>query len=218
MLPDQAVSWVTGVIGAGSRVAWGRRLRRGSWHVNHAMDVIDSRGRTHRVVLRRWARPGWEDDDPDYTVEREVHVLGLLRPAPVPAPEVIAADPAGSQCDVPAILLTRLPGHSPRPADIPGRHRRWTRALTSFGRMPTAPTPACTARRRSEARRPGRTRPCGQLDGGPLHVVAHRRCLALRNGDSVSLDAGEFAAARQLVIGDRRVSVLRRSLTQCDRY
>ncbi len=122
MLPDQAVSWVTGVIGAGSRVAWTRRLCRGSWHVNHAMDVIDSRGRTHRVVLRRWARPGWEDDDPDYTVEREVRVLGLLRPAPVPAPEVIAADPAGAQCDVPAILLTRLSGHSPRPADISGEN------------------------------------------------------------------------------------------------
>jgi aminoglycoside phosphotransferase (APT) family kinase protein len=134
MLPDQAVSWVTGVIGAGSRVARTRRLRRGSWHVNHAMDVIDSRGRTHRVVLRRWARPGWEDDDPDYTVEREVRVLGLLRPAPVPAPEVIAADPGGAQCDVPAILLTRLSGHSPRPADIPGENscRQLAEALTQI--------------------------------------------------------------------------------------
>jgi aminoglycoside phosphotransferase (APT) family kinase protein len=122
VLPDQAVSWVTGVIGAGSRVAWTRRLRRGSWHVNHAMDVIDSRGRTHRVVLRRWARAGWRDDDPDYTVEPEVRVLGLLRPTPVPAPEVIAADHAGAQCDVPAILLTRLPGHSPRPAGIRGEN------------------------------------------------------------------------------------------------
>jgi aminoglycoside phosphotransferase (APT) family kinase protein len=133
MLPDQAVSWVTGMIGAGSRIAWTRRLRRGSWHVNHAMNVIDSRGRTHRVVLRRWARPGWEDDDPDYTVEREVRVLGLLRPAPVPAPEVIAADPAGAQC-VPAILLTRLPGHSPGPADITGENscRQLAEALTQI--------------------------------------------------------------------------------------
>jgi aminoglycoside phosphotransferase (APT) family kinase protein len=120
VLPERACSWVTGVIGAGSRITRVWRLRPGSWHVNHAVDVIDGHGRAHRVVLRRWARRGWQDDDPDYTVEREVRVLGLVRPAPVPAPEVIAADPAGADCDVPAILLTRLPGHGPRPAGIPG--------------------------------------------------------------------------------------------------
>ncbi len=107
-------------MGAGSQITRVWRLRPGSWHVNHAVDVVDGHGRTHRVVLRRWARPGWQDDDPDYTVEREAGVLGLLRVTPVPVPEVIAADPAGTDCDVPAILLTRLPGHSPRPADIPG--------------------------------------------------------------------------------------------------
>ena len=94
-----------------------RRLRRGSWHVSHAVDVVDGGGRIHRLVLRRWARPGWEADDPDYTVERELRVLGLLVPTPVPAPAVVAADPAGVHCDVPAILATRLPGHPPRPAD-----------------------------------------------------------------------------------------------------
>lgn len=119
MLPERARSWVTGVMGAGSQVTRVWRLRLGSWHVNHAVDVIDGHGRAHRVVLRRWARPGWQDDDPDYTVAREVRVLGLLRLSPVPVPEVMAADPAGTDCDVPAILLTRLPGHSPRPADIP---------------------------------------------------------------------------------------------------
>jgi aminoglycoside phosphotransferase (APT) family kinase protein len=95
-----------------------RRLRQGSWHVNHAVDVADSCDRIHRLVLRRWARPGWEVDDPDYTVEREMRVLGLLVRMPVPVPAVVAADPAGVDCGVPAILATRLPGHPPRPADI----------------------------------------------------------------------------------------------------
>jgi aminoglycoside phosphotransferase (APT) family kinase protein len=53
----------------------------------------------------------------DYTVERETRVLALLHPTPVPAPVVVAADPIGDQCDVPAILLTRLPGHPPGPAE-----------------------------------------------------------------------------------------------------
>jgi aminoglycoside phosphotransferase (APT) family kinase protein len=111
------VRWVTEVIGPGSRVMSARRLRLGSWHVNHALNVADGGGRTHRLVLRRWARPGWETGDPDYTVERETRVLGLLGPTSVPTPVVVAADPAGVHCGVPAIILTRLPGHPPHPAD-----------------------------------------------------------------------------------------------------
>lgn len=118
VLPDQAVRWVTEVMGCGSRVVSARHLRLGGWHVNHALEVIDARGRSHRLVLRRWARTGWELDDPDYTVEREARVLELLRPTDVPAPAMVAADLTGEECDVPAILLTRLAGHPPRPADV----------------------------------------------------------------------------------------------------
>ncbi len=118
LLPEQSARWVADVTGPGSRVASVRRLRRGGWHVNHALLVVDPGGTIHQLVLRRWARPGWDADDPDYTVEREVRVLHLLRSTPVPAPEVVAADPDGERCGVPAILLTRLPGHAPVAADI----------------------------------------------------------------------------------------------------
>ena len=118
MLPDQAVRWVTDALGPGSRLVAVRRLRPGGWHVNHAVDVAcGGGGRVRRLVLRRWARPGWEADDPDYTVDREVRVLALLAGTPVPVPGVVAADPGGSRCDVPAILLTRLSGHPPRRVD-----------------------------------------------------------------------------------------------------
>lgn len=92
-----------------------RHLRRGTWHVNHAVTVVDGRGRLHRAVLRRWARPGWELDDPDYTAEREVGVLALLQPTAIPAPTVLAADLNGTECGVPALLLSRLDGRPPRP-------------------------------------------------------------------------------------------------------
>lgn len=117
VLVARAARWVTDVIGPGSRIVSARRLRLGGWHVNHALDVVDGQDRTRRLVLRRWARPGWEDDDPDYTVERETRALGLLRPTQVPVPEIVAADPIGVACDVPAILLTRLTGHPPQRAD-----------------------------------------------------------------------------------------------------
>ena len=105
------------VIGAGSRIVRARRLPLGSWHVNHALDVVDVGGSVRRVVLRRWARAGWEAGDPDYTVERETRVLGLLRSTRVPAPAVVAVDPSGAHCGVPAMLLTRLAGHPPQRAE-----------------------------------------------------------------------------------------------------
>ncbi len=131
MLSDQACRWVIEVVGAGSRIMSARRLRPGGWHVNHALDVFDARARTHRLVLRRWAREGWELDDPDYTVEREARVLELLRCAPVPVPAVVAADPDGERCDVPALLLTRLPGRPPAAAitDLDGFCRQLAETL-----------------------------------------------------------------------------------------
>jgi aminoglycoside phosphotransferase (APT) family kinase protein len=83
----------------------------GSWHLNHALTVVDGGGRVHRLVLRRWARPGWDRDDPDYTAAREMTILELLRPTPVPAPVLVGADLEGVESGVPTLLLTRLPGH-----------------------------------------------------------------------------------------------------------
>ena len=118
MLPSEANRWVIDVFGPGSQITWTRRLRLGGWHVNHALKVIDARGHAHRVVLRRWARSGWDADDPDYTVQREVRVLELLQSTAIPVPAVIAADPAGEHCDVPALLMTRLAGHPPTHVDF----------------------------------------------------------------------------------------------------
>ena len=117
MLPDRAKRWVLDVFGDGGRIVSARRLALGGWHVNHAVSVLDQRGHVHRVVLRRWARPGWELDDPDYTVLREVRVLGLLQSTAIPAPSLLASDPDGARCNVPAVLLSRLPGHPPTPDD-----------------------------------------------------------------------------------------------------
>jgi aminoglycoside phosphotransferase (APT) family kinase protein len=90
----------------------------GGWHLNHALIVVDGDGRVHRLVLRRWARPGWDREDPDYTASREMTILDLLRPTPVPAPVLVGADIDGVECDVPTLLLTRLPGHPPTAADM----------------------------------------------------------------------------------------------------
>ena len=113
--PSQALAWVVAALGAGSRLLSVRPLPS-SWLANHAVTVADRRGHHHRLVLRRWARPGWDLDDPDYTAQREATILGLLADAAVPTPALVAADPDGAACDVPALLLARLPGRPPGPA------------------------------------------------------------------------------------------------------
>ncbi len=76
------------------------------WLANHLLVLADGR----ELVLRRWARPGWEVDDPDLDAAREMRVLERLAGTPVPAPELVAADPDAADCDVPALLITRVPG------------------------------------------------------------------------------------------------------------
>jgi aminoglycoside phosphotransferase (APT) family kinase protein len=110
--PAAALRWAAAPFGPGSRVVAVRPLPS-AWLANHAVDVADAAGATHRLVLRRWARPGWDDEDPDFTAAREAAILELLAPTPVPAPALVAADPDAAVCDVPALLLSRLPGGPP---------------------------------------------------------------------------------------------------------
>jgi aminoglycoside phosphotransferase (APT) family kinase protein len=118
--PAAALAWAAAPFGPGSRVVAVAPLAS-AWLANHAVDVADAAGAVHRLVLRRWARPGWADEDPDFTAAREAAILELLAPSPVPAPALVAADPDAAVCDVPALLLARLPGAPPDLAGDPAR-------------------------------------------------------------------------------------------------
>lgn len=111
--PRETLSWVARSVGPGSQVVAVRLLALGGWHANHVVTVVDRRGCTHRLVLRRWARQDWEIHDPDFTAIREVHVLAALERSTIPAPRLVAADPDADVCDVPSLLITRLKGHPP---------------------------------------------------------------------------------------------------------
>jgi aminoglycoside phosphotransferase (APT) family kinase protein len=83
-----------------------------AWLANHLLVFADGR----ELVLRRWARPGWAEDDPDLTAAREALVLSRLEDTAIPAPELVAADVDAAECDVPTLLITRVRG-----APSPGR-------------------------------------------------------------------------------------------------
>ncbi|HJW21777.1 MAG TPA: aminoglycoside phosphotransferase family protein, partial [Candidatus Limnocylindrales bacterium] len=86
----------------------------GRSHANHLLVIEDRQGRRRRRVLRRWARVGWADEDPDFDAAREAAVLGRLERAGVPAPRLVAADLFGTATDVPALLETVVPGRTVR--------------------------------------------------------------------------------------------------------
>ena len=107
--PAEALDWARAAVGRGARIASLRRLRGGTSSAVHAVNVVDARGRLHRLVLRRFVRADWLAREPDLA-EREARVLQLLERSAVPAPRLIAVDAQGQRCDVPAVLMTRLPG------------------------------------------------------------------------------------------------------------
>nr|WP_245667417.1 aminoglycoside phosphotransferase family protein [Actinomadura macra] len=132
-LSPTTLRWVEGCLGKGAEVRMIRPLAGGSAHANHALLVETPAGSAHRLVLRRWTpRDTTPATDPvaaarrcyvdtEFSPEREIAALALLAGCEIPTPSLVAADPSGAYCDVPALLITRLVGHPPRPApdDLP---------------------------------------------------------------------------------------------------
>ena len=112
----EALSWAAHAAGHGFRVASWVLLPGTSFHANHALGLVGAGGATRELVLRRWAGAGWELTDAEFSARREAVILELLEPSPVPAARLVAADHNGAQCDVPALLMTRLPGRRPDPS------------------------------------------------------------------------------------------------------
>lgn len=114
--PPQALVWAAHAAGSGFRVASCVLLPGTSFHANHALGLVNASGATCELVLRRWAGAGWELTDAEFNARREAAILELLEPSSVPAARLVAADHDGAQCDVPAALMTRLPGRPPDPS------------------------------------------------------------------------------------------------------
>jgi aminoglycoside phosphotransferase (APT) family kinase protein len=127
--PEDTLRWVAAQFGRAAEVVRVRRLRNSWAAAVHAIDVADGE-RRHRLVLRRWARP--ELPPEPGAVENEACALAAIAPSPIPAPVLVASDAGAAHADVPALLMTRLPGHDVlAPADLP----RWLRGLADTLRI-----------------------------------------------------------------------------------
>ena len=114
-LPGRARRWVGEVLEG--TVTGAEPLPGATTSAVHAVTVADVAGE-HRVALRRYLLPEVLAVEPDVAA-REAAVLAALGGAALPTPYLLAADPDGVHCDVPAVLMTLLPGRVVwQPADV----------------------------------------------------------------------------------------------------
>jgi aminoglycoside phosphotransferase (APT) family kinase protein len=129
--PDQVLQWMISELGRGARVLRVQPMAVSST-AQHAIDIIDRSGRVHRLVLRRYVDADRLANDPWYRPDREVEALRIVAEADIPAPRLIAEDAAASVCDVPTLLLTRIPGRQigAHPVDLERYLRRAAEVLS----------------------------------------------------------------------------------------
>ena len=107
--PGEALAWCSAAVGPGAEVTRVIALAGGTSSAVHAVDVRDARLGVRELVLRRFVRREWLAEEPD-VARREARALELVRPGPLPTPELVALDPDGARAGRPAVLMTRLPG------------------------------------------------------------------------------------------------------------
>lgn len=105
---ERARSWVEAMVGA--KVVDVRRVEGGVASVIDRVTTLDDEGRQRHLILRRVPpQPDVADHNPTGEIARETAALQRLLPSRL-SPVLLAADPLGLQCGVPASLQTMLPG------------------------------------------------------------------------------------------------------------
>ena len=133
-LDAAVVRWIEDAVGPRSHLVSARVMRPSST-IKHAVNVLDGRGREHRLILRRYHDRERLRTDPWYQPENEARVLRLLAETSVPAPCLLAADLEAAVCDVPGLLEERIPGRShwtPPDGDLDAFLRGLTRPLPAI--------------------------------------------------------------------------------------
>lgn len=104
----------------------------------HAVDVQTARGALKKFALRRHLALRLLEEEPD-VAEREACNLQLVERAGIAAPRLVALDGDGEECDVPAVLMTRISGHLDlKPRDIDSWLRRMAELLPAIHAVSTA--------------------------------------------------------------------------------
>lgn len=117
-IPEATLAWIQGALGPGSHVLASSRLPPAS-HTNHRLRVETPDGSHLDLLLRRFTNAERLASDPWYSPRDELGAIRTLAQVDLPVPRLVAEDVGADACDVPALLLTWLPGSTPdEPADL----------------------------------------------------------------------------------------------------
>jgi aminoglycoside phosphotransferase (APT) family kinase protein len=119
--PSETLDWVEAELD--SIVLGALPLPGGLSSAVHRLELLDGR----MVVLRRYVLDDWIEREPEIPTD-EARILGLLPDLDLPfeIPTLAAADPTGERADVPAIVMSEVPG---RPDLAPPDPGPWVDAL-----------------------------------------------------------------------------------------
>jgi aminoglycoside phosphotransferase (APT) family kinase protein len=117
-LPPQTAQWVQDSLGTDAEILSQEVLAGATSSTLHRIRAR-KQGREFSVVLRRFTLKEWLEEEPDLAAH-EASALRTAARTGIPVPELIAFD-EGRVCDVPAVLMTYLPGKVElKPNDLDG--------------------------------------------------------------------------------------------------
>ncbi len=111
-IPVKTRAWVRSTLGPGARILRVEPMPEAS-HTNHRLLVETAAGGVLDAVLRRYTDGELRGTDPWYDPRAELETMGVLAAIDAPVPRLIAEDVEARECDVPTLLVTRLPGSPP---------------------------------------------------------------------------------------------------------
>ncbi|MEW2436580.1 aminoglycoside phosphotransferase family protein [Streptomyces caniferus] len=100
------LAWVSRHLEAGERIVKTEALHGGNTAEMRRLTIAAQDGSTRDLVLRTFVDVERADD----WLNREADALTLLTGTGVPAPGLVAVDPAAAHCEYPSLLMTHLAG------------------------------------------------------------------------------------------------------------
>ena len=227
--PDSTLAWVSGIIKSARPSSRSRRWRVGarrrctSWPRYAPRTARRSGSCCGDTCYRRCSRRI------RILVAQEAAALEVVDPLPVPTPRLLAVDGVGEDADVPALVISELPG---RAAWLSRDAHRWMRAMAEAvtrhpharcSLLPRASGRSIGTHKRHTNRRSGRrTRRCGSarsrslLGDVPAHESASSTatsipatCCGSGGGSPVSSTGSRRASGRASVdIGHCRANLM----------
>jgi aminoglycoside phosphotransferase (APT) family kinase protein len=120
-------TWVCSTLGADARLLHARELKGSSSATLYRITLL-RRGQIVRCVLRLFTNREWLAVEPDIP-EHEAAALEKVSSAGLPVPQMLAVDPRGADCGLPALLMSEVPG---RVDLLPANIESWLRQQAEF--------------------------------------------------------------------------------------